>query len=148
MDNRQPWISQSCSRRYRAYQRWCCRERCSTLSQIIRLKASVEHWLVETILDPDKEHGEIFRYMQLANTAYSAQYKIDVLRTMNYMASYETKWKNQRGLSSIESSIQNCALAARKKKPLTVEKLKTLYLLLTTWWRTLIRNQFQKSKLQ
>ena len=30
-------------------------------TQIIRLKASVEHWLVEPILDPDKEHGEIFR---------------------------------------------------------------------------------------
>ena len=29
--------------------------------------------------------------MQLANTAYSAQYKNDILRTlMNYMASYET----------------------------------------------------------
>ena len=58
---------------------------------IIRLKASVEHWLGEPILDPDKEHGEIFRYMQLANTVYSAQYKNDILRTMNYMASYETK---------------------------------------------------------
>ena len=48
---------------------------CSEFSKIIRLKASVEHWLAEPILDPDKEHGEIFRYMQLANTAYSAQYK-------------------------------------------------------------------------
>ena len=48
-------------------QRWCCRDGCSTLCQIIRLKASVEHWLAEPILDPDKEHGEIFRYMQLAN---------------------------------------------------------------------------------
>ena len=67
-------------------------ERCSTLSQIIRLKASVEHWLVEPILDTDKEHGEVFRYMQLANTAYSVQCKNDILRTlMNYMASYETK---------------------------------------------------------
>ena len=56
------------------------------------LKKSVEHWLVEPNLDPDKEHGEIFRYMQLANTAYSAQYKNDILRTlMNYMASYETE---------------------------------------------------------
>ena len=61
------------------------------LSLIIRLKASVDHWLVEPILDTDKEHGKIFRYMQLANTAYGVQYKIDVLRTMNYMASYETK---------------------------------------------------------
>ena len=33
-------ISRSCNRRYRAYQRWRCRELCSTLSQIIRLKAS------------------------------------------------------------------------------------------------------------
>ena len=35
----------------------------STLSKIIRLNASVKHWLGEPILDPDKEHGEIFRYM-------------------------------------------------------------------------------------
>ena len=33
-----------------------------------QIKASVEHWLVKPILDPDKERGEIFRYMQLANT--------------------------------------------------------------------------------
>ena len=35
--------------------------------------------------------------------------------------------------------------SSQQGKPLTVEKLKTLYLLLTTWWRTLIWNQFQKS---
>ena len=33
-------ISRSCNRKYRAYQRWRCRELCSTVSQIIRLKAS------------------------------------------------------------------------------------------------------------
>ena len=38
------------------------------LKVLDRLKAS------EPMLDPDKEHGQIFRYMQLANTAYSAQY--------------------------------------------------------------------------
>ena len=76
-------ISRSCTTRYKAYQRWSSRELCSTLSQIIRLNASVEHWLGEPILDPDKEHGEVFRYMQFANTAYSAQYPIKTtLRTL------------------------------------------------------------------
>ena len=56
-------FSRSCTRKYRAYQRWSSRELCSTLSKIIRLNASVEHWLGEPILDPDKEHGEVFRYM-------------------------------------------------------------------------------------
>ena len=40
------------------------------------------------------------------------------------------------------------SFSSQQEKPSTVEKLKTLHLLLTTWWRTLIRNQFQKSKLQ
>ena len=36
--------------------------------------------------------------------------------------------------------------SGQQEKPLTVEEeLKTLYLLLTTWWRTLIWNQFKKS---
>ena len=56
------------------------------------IKSICRAWLVEPISDPDKERGEIFRYIQLANTAYRAQYKNDILRTlMNYMASYETK---------------------------------------------------------
>ena len=48
VSDRLPWFftmiiyfvknSRSCNRGYRAYQRWRCRELCSTLSQIIRLR--------------------------------------------------------------------------------------------------------------
>ena len=69
-------ISRSCIRRYRPHQRWHCGEVCSTLSQIIRFNASVEHWLVEPVLDLEKEHRE--RYMQLANTSCIAQYPIKI----------------------------------------------------------------------
>ena len=34
---------------------------------------------------------------------------------MNFVAIYETKWKNQKGLSSRESSIQSCVVEASKK---------------------------------
>ena len=121
-------FSRSCTRRYRAYQRWSSRELCSTLSKIIRLNASVEHWLGEPILEPDKGHGEVFRYMQFANTAYSAQYPIKTTyyEQWTLLRVMKTKWKLESERLVIQrKQHQNLCYSSQQQKPLTVDELKT-----------------------
>lgn len=117
-------FSRSCTRRYRAYQSWSSRELCS---QIIRLNASVEHWLGEPILDPDKEHGEVFRYMQFANTAYSAQYPIKTTyyEQWTLLRVMKTKWKLESERLVIQSKQhQKLCCSSQQEKPL-IDELKT-----------------------
>ena len=122
-------VSRSCTRRYRPYQRWSSKELCSKLSQTIRLNASVEHWLGEPILDPDKEHGEVFRYVQFANTAYCAQYPI---KTTHYeqwtlLRVMKTKWKleSERLVIQRKQHQKLCCSSQQEKPLLTVDELKT-----------------------
>ena len=135
-------ISRSGNKRYRAYQRWRCRELCSTLSQIIRLKASDDACLLN-------QSRRLTKSMEKSLDTCNSRILLIALNILQKQHTtnnklYSDLWKlNER---TREACHPKLCCSGQQEKPLTVEEeLKTLYLLLTTWWTTLIWNQFKKS---
>ena len=140
-------ISRSCNRRYRAYQRWRCRELCSTLSQIIRLKASDDACLLNQTWSLTKSMEKSLDTCNLRILLIALNILQKQHTTNNEL--YSDLWKlNERTREACHPERKQhpkLCLRGLQENPLTVEEeLKTLYLLLTTWWRALIWNQFQK----
>ena len=110
-------ISRCCNRGYRAYQRWRCRELRSTLSQIIRLKASDDACLLNQSWSLTKSMEKSLdtcnsRILLIALNILQKQYTTN---NELYSDLWKLNEKNQRGLSSKESSIQSCAVGPARK---------------------------------